>query len=754
MPIRIVDVPLLKKEWDYEKNTVDINTVSSGSGKQIWWICPKGHSYPATPANRVNAKSGCPYCANKKVLVGFNDLATTRKDLLELWNFKKNTILPTEVTSVSGKKVWWICPKGHEWPATVAHIAYGRRCPVCNSEASSSFPEQAIYYYLNQIDESVQSRFKFNDKYEIDIFIPGKNIGIEYDGYRWHRGKKKKQLDAKKEKYFKDNGLRILRVIEVIKKEELIDGFRVDNDYYYYNNDNIPVLNRIIEKLAYVVFGVTIVVDTEKDRSKIYSNYLLTEKKGSIESDPRLLSLWDFEKNEGVSPSYVKKFSDKTFWWKCPEGHSFPASPHVMSGGLKCPVCEKDSIKKRSLAALYPEIAKEWNYEKNKGVLPEDVLPGSNQDVWWICPKGHDWHSIVVARTREYGRCNCPVCSNRKIIPGVNDLFHLRPELEKEWMYDKNKDIDPKHIGIGCVKKAWWKCSKCGYEWPTQIRLRATLGCGCNVCSSKMAGEKNRENYINNISNITHAVEKRKENSLKQGVLVSSRPDLMAKWDFEKNKGLDPSRFTTGTATKVWWKCDKGHPSFYAAISNVSKGTGCRLCGIEKSAISRRKNDAPVSSRLDIMAKWDFDKNKGVDPNQIALNSTTKVWWKCDKGHPSYLAAVNSVRKGAGRCHECGQEQRAATRRAHGTLVSSRPDLMAKWDFEKNKGLDPDKITTGAATKVWWKCDKGHPSYQTRMCNASKGIGCRLCGIEKRVASRKRTMAMKKELRLSAQNAK
>lgn len=573
MAIKISTIPLLKDEWDYDKNTVDIETVTSGSDIKRWWKCPKGHSYPAAPTNRVHQKSGCPYCANKKVLAGFNDLATIRPDLLELWDYDNNTIQPTEVTAVSGKEVNWKCPKGHRWPASIAHIAYGRRCPICNSEASSSFPEQAIYYYLKRIDSDVQNRYKFHNKYEIDIFIPELNIGIEYDGYRWHKSEKKKQLDAKKEEYFHKYGLRIIRVIEIVKKEQVINDFIVNEDRYYYNNDNIPVLNKIIKAIINDVFGKDIDIDIEKDRSSIYNNYLLTEKEGSVESDPTLLAKWDTEKNKDVKPSFIKKFSDKPVWWICEEGHSFPASPHAMSFGLKCPECEKEKVKQRSLAVLFPEIAKEWDHDNNDGLSPDTILPASNIEVNWICPKGHRWPAKVVARTRDYGKCNCPICSNRKIVPGINDLFTLRPALKNEWMFDKNKNLDPSHLGIGCIKRAWWKCSKCGYEWPTQIRLRATEGCGCKKCSGKQSGERT------------------KQYALKFGTLVSSRKDLMEIWDFDKNTDIDPGKITIGVATKVWWKCPKGHDPYFKAINNVSKGHKCTKCGILQRAEARKRNN-------------------------------------------------------------------------------------------------------------------------------------------------------------------
>ena len=39
-----------------------------------------------------------------------------------------------------------------------------------------------------------------------------------------------------------------------------------------------------------------------------------------------------------------------------------------------------------SLAEARPDLAKEWNYEKNGDLKPEDVSCGSNKKVWWKLP--------------------------------------------------------------------------------------------------------------------------------------------------------------------------------------------------------------------------------------------------------------------------------------------------------------------------------------------------------------------------------
>lgn len=135
-------LPELIKEWDKEKNgDLHPKNVAWKSGKTIWWKCKIGHSYKMKPNGkvRINPKTKelriaeCPYCSGKKLLKGFNDLATTHPKLYAEWDFEKNTLKPDEVTHGSSKKAWWICEKGHSWYAVISsRIRCG--CPICSGQ--------------------------------------------------------------------------------------------------------------------------------------------------------------------------------------------------------------------------------------------------------------------------------------------------------------------------------------------------------------------------------------------------------------------------------------------------------------------------------------------------------------------------------------------------------------------------------------------------------------------------------------------
>ena len=129
----------------------DPTTLTAGSDRRVEWVCQlyPAHKWSASINHRSRGR-GCPICANLKVLVGYNDLATTHPELaLQAVGWD-----PTTLTAGSGKKVKWACklnPK-HIWAIMVISRARGRGCPFCygrqilvgDNDLASTHPELAL----------------------------------------------------------------------------------------------------------------------------------------------------------------------------------------------------------------------------------------------------------------------------------------------------------------------------------------------------------------------------------------------------------------------------------------------------------------------------------------------------------------------------------------------------------------------------------------------------------------------------------
>lgn len=128
--------PELLPSWDTQLNSpLSPRDVRAGSDREVYWKCDLGHSWVAPVSRRVSQKSGCPFCANRKILSGYNDLATTHPHLVEEWHPTLNgEHLPTNVLAGSHKRVWWRCKKAHAWEAALVNRKLGSGCLYCTDQ--------------------------------------------------------------------------------------------------------------------------------------------------------------------------------------------------------------------------------------------------------------------------------------------------------------------------------------------------------------------------------------------------------------------------------------------------------------------------------------------------------------------------------------------------------------------------------------------------------------------------------------------
>ena len=91
-------------------------------------------------------------------------------------------------------------------------------------------------------------------------------------------------------------------------------------------------------------------------------------------------------------------------------GYSWNAFPATILRSCSCPCCTNRVAVKgvNDLATTHPEIAAEWDCERNGELKPTDVVAGSSKRVWWRCPEGHEWQAVIYRR--KAGGGNCPVC--------------------------------------------------------------------------------------------------------------------------------------------------------------------------------------------------------------------------------------------------------------------------------------------------------------------------------------------------------
>jgi hypothetical protein len=221
-----------------------------GNNKKLQWKCLKedcGEVYESLWSNVSHSTNptGCPYCVGNKVCLS-NCLVTKRPDLASEWHSNKNgDLTPYDVTCGCGKKVWWVCEKGHEWKTTINkrnHLERG--CPKCKKSKGENKID--TYLTLNNyifdreyIFKDLLSDFNYPLRFDFAIFEDKDKTElkclIEYDGefhykkYFDEQNYDKQQIyDKRKNEYCLNKNIKLIRIpywkfdnIEKILEKEL-----------------------------------------------------------------------------------------------------------------------------------------------------------------------------------------------------------------------------------------------------------------------------------------------------------------------------------------------------------------------------------------------------------------------------------------------------------------------------------------------------------------------------------------------------
>ena len=551
--MKLIEIPEVSREFHPTKNEpLKVEEVTVGSRRKIWWTCPAGHEYPATPNSRLGRRDkgklqGCPYCSGRlaspenNLLICFPDIA---KELDE----KKSGLKAIDITPSSGQDVWWMCPEGHSYQSRVANrTQLGTGCKYCGTENNSP---RAV-----------------SDEY---------NLAVDY---------------------------------------------------------------------------------------------------------PDIATEWHPTKNGDLTPNTVTSGSKKVVWWSCKKGCEWQAQINSRTSGRGCPYCSGNKVGfGNDLKSLFPEIASEWDYEKNQPKRPEEFTQGSTKKAWWKCSKGHSWDAIIHSRTGN-GR-GCPQCTNqssRAEIRLLTEFRYLFPSSQSRIKFEgREADIfleelnlvieyDGAHWHKGKELKDREKSEFFELLGKRVIRVRerplSSITRNCVEVSDDIFTNKSEVDRVLSfvLSNFSSAIPREKLVSIRHYInssdfqndteykkylsyfpspfpehsLQELFPEVAREWHPTKNAPLTPRHFTSKTDAVVWWMCGSGH-EWEAPIANRTPsknkptGTGCPFCsGRKAGSKNSTRNTFP-----EFADEWHPSKNGANTPDSISFgNRTIDIWWVCDNGH-------------------------------------------------------------------------------------------------------------------------
>ena len=299
--------------------------------------------------------------------------------------------------------------------------------------ASTSKPELRIYTELKYFFPDAEHR-KIINKNEIDIFITSLNLGIEYDGYYWHREKYDK--DKKKYKEINELGIMMINI-----RESGLNSISNNDIKVSLNEDEYNIVfglfNNILKIVSLNSYNKLKLKKYIRNRRFVNNNEYLnivsklplpTLETSLLEKNPELAKQWNPIKNGKLKPHMVTPGSGEKVWWKCDNNHEWLSRICSRNKGSNCPICSGQLVHRTTcLSTINPDLSKQWHPIKNGQLTPEDFTSGSGKRVWWLCENGHEWESVIANRNNGDG---CPYCYHI-LMSGENSPHYGKKHSEK-----------------------------------------------------------------------------------------------------------------------------------------------------------------------------------------------------------------------------------------------------------------------------------------------------------------------------------
>lgn len=438
-------------------------------------------------------------------------------------------------------------------------------------------------------------------------------------------------------------------------------------------------------------------------KSKIDSKYALSKHQ-------KIAREWDYYKNpENLSPEVVDCRTSLELSWICKEGHRFKATLEArVLRRVNCPVCNFPREQYPPLAEKFPELLKEWHFQKNTKHSPYELTCGSTCLVYWICSEKHVWRASITARTSKNKR-GCPYCTRKHSTPEHN-LLNSFPEIAAEFDVKRNGGITPENLTPKSGKQVWWKCKENKtHVWMTTVERRTLENGKCPYCSGRRVSALNR--------------------------LSTNFKQIALEWHPTKNGELKPSDVSFGSKRVVWWQCKNNskHDWQTSIKSRTGQASGCPSCGGGKKATKFRN---ALKANPAVAKEWHPTLNGDLKPEDFLPGSAKKVFWLCpvSDDHVWERPVGARILIGEG-CPFCAGKRLSKT----SSFKARFPKLAKQWHKTKNRKKRPEDILPSFKEKVWWQCsrDDSHEWQTLIPTRIRKDAGCPFCKRNKSARRRR-----------------
>jgi hypothetical protein len=412
-----------------------------------------------------------------------------------------------------------------------------------------------------------------------------------------------------------------------------------------------------------------------------------------------------------------------------------------------------------NLAALYPDIAKEWHKTKNGKSEPYDFTPGSHFKASWICYRNHEWTALIKDRVRG---TSCPYCFSSKtsklellLLSELSWLFNdadhrgkveglecdiLIPSIKMGVEYDgsywhknklekdkiKNKKLKSLNFDLIRVREEPLKIitrrdiihknKDSDEELLIKLFKKIRLNDNLNKKQIKKIDRYILEGKLVNIEYFNE-LKTRLPRPPKNKTLEYLYPKIAKQWNYKKNYPLTPEDIPPKSNEKFWWICKNNH-SIHKEPYHRLEGPyyGCGFC----SGRHATKENNFMKSFPHLVKELAIEKND-IDLSTLTPQSEKELWWKCKKNH-LFQQQVKHRAIGQG-CPYCSNQKVG-----YGNDFQSQyPKIAKEWHPTKNGKLKPNQVISKSKKLFYFLCKNGHTYKQSLQNKVKQNQGCPYC---------------------------
>lgn len=432
-----------------------------------------------------------------------------------------------------------------------------------------------------------------------------------------------------------------------------------------------------------------------------------------FKTHPDIAKDWSPDKNGRLTPKMFSKNSRYEANWRCHIcGVETTKSIKSYHGCRQCK--EAKRLEKKNLELDFPELSKEWDKEKNRDKLPSDFKPASNKYAWWLCSTcGHSWSAKISNRTSlDRG---CPLCSNKIVVAGKNDLATTHPYLSMEWHQTKNKQLTPEDITYGSGKKVWWLCPN-NHEYEATILHRAH-GTECPKCNDgRQTSFAEQATYF---------------------YIKQLYPDALSRYSAEFLGRMELDIYIQSMKLAIEYDGEAWHKK-NTIKREEQKYQLCKENGIKLIRLREEMPEFPSDIADDM-----FGMERLYEPKNLE-QMLGELLKRINYSETWMLGCPIDINISRDRPEILRYKTDLKTR----SLNYLYPEIAKEWHPTKNGNQLPEHFQPGTGFKAWWECPDCGNVYEAVIGKRTGGIsgsnktGCPKCGIEKSTQAKRKAVNM------------